>query len=90
MYAGSAQHQTTRYKMFTLKFHESRDDYWEVYPTNYYQVRTELDRRHVTFSVDGNSIDQEVSNDNGDWSVCYVVNEKGETVDRIYPPQEKS
>jgi hypothetical protein len=73
--------------MLTLKFHNEHDDEWEVIAGIRYAVRSDGGGgRNVTiWDVSGVIATVCVSPDMSDWSVCYVVNGMGNTVDRIRP-----
>jgi len=77
--------------MFTLKFHNQDDDYWEVYHANSYssEIVKHADGsrvREVFIEVEGKE-KLYVSNKKPHFNVCYVVNELGNTIDRIYAPE---
>jgi hypothetical protein len=79
--------------MLTLKFHHTPNDYWEVYSSTSYRIETIHTEdgaayREVTFDNDGNEISRIVGYKDEDWSVCYVVNNVGNTIDRIRAPEE--
>ena len=75
--------------MFTLKFHTVESDYWEVYHANSYSSEVVDDVREVFIEVEG---DEKiiVGRDKNHFNACYIVNELGNTVDRIYPPLKKN
>jgi len=75
--------------MFILKFHIKGDDYWEVYTTEEY--RHELDETDEGIPVRRVMFDERtrvISRHPQDFDACYVVNEQGNTVDRVHPPKE--
>jgi len=76
--------------MFTLKFHNQRDDYWEVYHANSYSSEivqhADAKVREVFIEVEGNEKIY-ISSAPAHFDVCYIVNELGNTIDRIYSPE---
>ena len=77
--------------MLTLKFHDTSRDYWEVYTADRYAVELNqediLAVRKVHLGIEGTEEPQRVSESDGDWDVCYVVNDRGNTIDRIISPK---
>jgi len=66
--------------MMTLKFHNKSTDNWEVLSADRYSVAVIEDKKWVLASDESFPI-----NSCGGFDVCYVVNELGNTVDRIFP-----
>lgn len=70
--------------MFTLKFRHKEG--WDVYETDRYQIHNYDHAKHVHFTPgdDDQAISAVISEE--EYNACFVVNNNGETVDRIYMP----
>ncbi len=84
--------------MFTIKLHHTINDYWEVYNAARYIVETEHDEStgHGTRTLKLYNADNEVSlttyisDMDDDWDAVYIVNDLGNTVDRVHPARAKA
>lgn len=72
--------------MLTLKFHNKVTDKWEVIVAERYTVEREFnDSKIVEVFTADSRLNYTIAKDDDSFHVCYVVNNDGNTVDRIHP-----